>query len=111
MYKNQMLERKTFKYPPYYKLIKITLKHKDLNILNKGAIFLGNKLKHVFGTRVLGPEFPLISKIHKWHLKSILIKIERDRSYVKAKILLQNEINKLEDEFRQMQVVVDVDPL
>lgn len=111
MYKNQMLERKTFKYPPYYKLIKITLKHKDLNILNKGAIFLGNKLKHVFGTRVLGPEFPLISKIHKWHLKSILIKIERDRSYVKAKIILQTEINKLEDEFRQMQVVVDVDPL
>lgn len=111
MYKNQMLERKAFKYPPYYKLIKITLKHKDLNILNKGAIFLGNNLKQVFGTRVLGPEFPLISKIHKWHLKSILIKIERDRSYLKAKMILQSEINKLEKEFRQMQLVVDVDPL
>ncbi len=111
MYKNQMLERKAFKYPPYYKLIKITLKHKDLNSLNKGSIFLGNRLKQVFGTRVLGPEFPLISKIHKWHLKSLLIKIERDRSYAKAKIILQTEINKLEKEFRQMQVVVDIDPL
>ncbi|MEA1896824.1 MAG: primosomal protein N', partial [Bacteroidota bacterium] len=111
MYKNQMLERKAFKYPPYYKLIKITLKHKDLNSLNKGSIFLGNRLKQVFGARVLGPEFPLISKIHKWHLKSLLIKIERDRSYTKAKIILQTEINKLEKEFRQMLVVVDVDPL
>lgn len=111
MYKNQMLERKAFKYPPYYKLIKITLKHKDLNSLNKGSIFLGNRLKQMFGTRVLGPEFPLISKIHKWHLKSLLIKIERDRSYAKAKIILQTEINKLEKEFRQMQVVVDIDPL
>jgi len=111
MYKNQMIERKAFKYPPYYKLVKITLKDKNLNTLNNGATFLGTRLKQVFGTNILGPEFPLISKIHKWHLKTLLIKIERKQSYVKAKIMIQRKINELEKKFRQMQIVVDVDPL
>lgn len=112
MFRTQIDEREAFKYPPFYKLIKITLKHKNLEILNKAGNKIGKELRVIFGNRVLGPEFPQISKIQLFHLKTILLKFERGNNYIKLKNALLDVILKLEKsrDFTQLKIVIDVDP-
>ena len=62
MYENQMEERKKYRYPPVYRLIKITLKHNNLELVNKASAELATELQKQFPKQVLGPEFPLIAR-------------------------------------------------
>lgn len=70
------------------------------------------ELKKIFGSRVLGPEFPQISKIQLYHLKILLIKFERGSKYSEFKRTLSEAIRKFESvkEFSQLKIVIDVDP-
>lgn len=113
MYKQQLEERKCFKYPPFYRLLNITLKHKNSSILNHASKLLSVELRQMFGNRVLGPEIPLIGRIQNLYLKSILIKIEKKISHQKAKTLLHNAINniKVDSRFKSVQIVVNIDPM
>ncbi len=112
MFNNQLIERKQFKYPPFYRLIKFTLKHKDPNILNTAAAELSQSLRFVFDKRVLGPEYPLVSRIKNMYLKDILLKLEREANLFKSKEHIQFAIDKLKknDKYSQLRIVVDVDP-
>lgn len=111
-YKDEIIERKNYFYPPYYKIINLTLKHKDENVVNAGAQELAKLLKGVFKERVLGPEFPIIKRIQNQFLKQIKLKIERDAPDSKIK----ERINELLDTFyskashKSIRIVVDVDP-
>ena len=113
MFRSQLNERRNFKYPPCYRMIKITIKHRDFKMLNRAGDYLGKKLREVFGKYVLGPEFPLISRVQRWHLKTILLKLERGKQVAKAKDTLQSVIIDIENmkEFRALQIIVDVDPM
>ena len=55
MFEEQTYQRRIYKYPPYFRLIKITLKHRDYNRVNEGATWLATALSQVFGPYVLGP--------------------------------------------------------
>lgn len=111
-YKAEIIERKNFFYPPFYKVINITLKHKDENLINTSAQLLANSLKSVFKERVLGPEFPVVRRIQNQFLKQIKLKIERDAPDGKIK----DKINELIDAFyanaahKSIRIVLDVDP-
>ena len=111
-YKNEIVERKNFFYPPFYKIINLTLKHKDENQLNRSASELAEKLKEVFKERVIGPEFPIIKRINNFFLKEIKIKVERDFSQKQVK----DHIQLLIDQFytspanKSVRIVTDVDP-
>lgn len=111
-YRNEVLERKNFFYPPFYKLIHITLKHKDENQLNASSKALGDALKEVFKERVLGPEFPAIKRINNLFLKQIVLKIERDVSHTKVKERIQQliDIFYAQPVNKSVRVVIDVDP-
>lgn len=113
MYRLQMYERKRYKYPPYYRLIKLTLKHKKIENLNQASKELSDNLRKVFGQRILGPEFPPVNRIQNWYLKNILIKIERERSFNKAKKFLKQEIDQLKSNNRHGNIIIiaDVDPM
>ena len=113
MYNSQMEERKIFNYPPFCRIIKITLKHKNKDELNRQAKHLGEKLRETFGKRVLGPEFPLVGKIQKWYLKTIILKIEKEGQIGRAKQLLTVILDKFRgnDTYRAFQVIIDVDPM
>ncbi len=112
LFYSQIEERKNFHYPPFYKLIKITFKHKNQSELNRASNYLGNTLKKIFGNRILGPEPPLISKIHQYYLKTILMKIERGQRLNEAK----NRLQMVFDQFKKdkispsLRIVIDVDP-
>ncbi len=113
MFTSQLKDRKSFKYPPFFRMIKITLKHRKNPSLNKASKILANDLKKFFGNRVLGPEFPVISQIRKWYLKTIILKIEKGKKVTHAKQQIRSVINWHEKtlEFRSVQIQIDVDPM
>lgn len=111
MYKEQMDDRYNFKYPPIYRLIKITLKHRDYNKVNVGADWFAKSLRQVFKDNVLGPEFPPVSRIRNQYHKNILIKIPSKQSLAKTKatILKINSSFSSVKDFRPIRVILNVD--
>ena len=113
MYQSQLRERKEFMYPPYYRLIRILLKHKKSGKLNDAAIQLKKGLQKVFGYRVLGPQDPIVGRIQNYHLKHVIIKIEREKSLSKSKEIIRrisSDIQRME-QFKSLQIHFDADPL
>jgi len=113
MYQTQMSEREEFIYPPFYRLINITLKHKNNSILTQAANMLANSLRKIFGIRVFGPQAPVINRIQNYYIVNILLKIEKKSSPAKAKWILNREANNLKaiDRFKMVMVQFDVDPM
>jgi primosomal protein N' (replication factor Y) (superfamily II helicase) len=112
MFRMQSEERKTFNYPPFCRLVKISIKHKVRVELNYYSDILGRDLKEIFGKRVLGPESPVISQVQLWFIKTILIKIEKEKPPARAKQLIIEAINRLEKEkgASALKIAIDVDP-
>jgi primosomal protein N' (replication factor Y) len=111
MYKEQMDERHAYKYPPIYRLIKITLKHKDYNKVSVGADWFAKSLRQTFKSNVLGPEFPPVSRIRNQYLINILVKIPPQQSLPKTKEVIHKINNSFMSvkEFRPIRVIVNVD--
>lgn len=112
MFRMQLEERQDFNYPPFCRMVRISIRHRDRSLLNYYSDILGRELKAIFGKRVLGPEAPIISQVQLWYIKTIIIKIERERSPVKSKMLIVEAIDRLEKEkgASSLKVSVDVDP-
>ncbi|MFT3740425.1 MAG: primosomal protein N' [Breznakibacter sp.] len=112
LYDTQLVERQQFKYPPYYRLVELTVKHKDVNKTDRAAKNLALGLRHLFGDRVLGPHTPLIGRIQNQYIRQIMLKIERTASPQKAKEMVQAAIHSLvaQPEYRSVWIQVDVDP-
>jgi len=112
-YNGQLEERNMFKYPPFYRLIYITIKHKDQQVTNKAAHLLARQLAVIFGSRVLGPQAPVINRIQNLFIKKILIKLEKKASPNKVKDLMRESIFSLQaqQEFRYVTFQIDVDPM
>jgi len=113
MYKTQMEERSNFKYPPFYKIIRITVKFKEFHLLNDAAAQLAKELKIKLGLRVLGPEYPPVSRIRNLYIKNILIKFELLASHLAVKELITQSIQELHNikTFKNIIVSIDVDPV
>lgn len=113
MYKVQTEERKLFKYPPYFRIIQITLRHKDVQVVRKAANEMGQLLIQVFGSRVLGPIDPPVSRIQNLYIKQIILKIENEASPAKAKEILQHISNQIlaDSKFKSVRIGLDVDPM
>ena len=111
MFVEQLEDRRIYKYPPYCRLIKLTLKHKDYNKVNDGAEWLATSLRHVFKANVLGPEFPVVSRIRNQYHKNILIKIPQNQSLIKTKSVLQKiKLRFLSTrDFRAVRLLINVD--
>ena len=112
MYKMQAQERMTFNYPPFCRMIKISLRHKERAALNSFADILGNDLRSIFGKRILGPEYPVISRIQLWYIKTILIKIGKETPLARAKMMIMEATERLEKEKGAggLRIAIDVDP-
>jgi primosomal protein N' (replication factor Y) len=113
MYDTQILERRNFKYPPFYRLLRITLKHKDSDLLNRGARIFAESLRRRFNEGVLGPEYPPVSRIKNYYLKNILLKFRKDVSVSQQKNQLYEEIKIMgsSPDFKSIRIILDVDPL
>ena len=112
MYNKQIVERKLFRYPPFYHLLRISLQCRDHKELNGFADTYALKLRSIFGGRILGPEYPPISRIRNFYIKNIILKLERNLSYAKAKeaILRLNEEMYASVPKNHVRMITDVDP-
>jgi primosomal protein N' (replication factor Y) len=111
MYKQEILERRNFKYPPFYRLIKITIKHRDKYISLNGSKLLAESLKKKLKERVLGPETPHISRVKNLYINQIVIKYEKNLSPTKLKAYLTKAVKdfkKIKD-YKSAIIVMDVD--
>ncbi|MDR1758850.1 MAG: primosomal protein N' [Bacteroidales bacterium] len=111
MYAHQIVERERFHYPPFYRLVKITLKHPDEQVLNQGAFVLGQALHHAFPRQVLGPEFPVVAKVQNYYLKDLWIKLQKNSQLKdrKNKLLQVIDIFKQDKLYKNVRVVINVD--
>ena len=112
-YNNEIMERENFFYPPFYKMITLTLKHKEEYLVDAAAIELAQSLRDTFKERVLGPEFPIIKRIQNLFLKEIKLKIERSASdkKVKEKIALIIDQFYAKPSNKSIRIIIDVDSL
>lgn len=111
MFKEQMEERYSYHYPPVYRLIKITFKHKDYNKVSIAADWYAKSLRQVFKANILGPEFPPVSRIRNQFLVNVLVKIPPNQSLSKTKKAIDkinNSFFSIKD-FRAVRVVLNVD--
>lgn len=111
MFKEQLQERWQFKYPPYYRLIKITLKHRDYTKVDSGINWLFKALYNSFGEHVLGPTAPVVARIRNQYIKNVVIKIPPKQSLANTKNQIQKIKNTFEavKEFRPIRFIIDVD--
>jgi primosomal protein N' (replication factor Y) len=113
LYETQLAERELFRYPPYFRLIYIYLKHKNETTLNDIANTMAARLRSTFGERILGPDKPPVARIQNFYIKKIVVKIEQQASLPKVKEILrsvQKEILET-DGFKSAFVYYDVDPM
>lgn len=112
-YNDQLSEREKFSYPPFSRLIEINIVDKSVNDVNAMAHELALKLKTGFGNRLLGPEFPLVSKIRNLYYKRLIIKTEKNESPQKLRQFIQEQITDLyaENKAFKGRVIIDVDPV
>jgi len=112
MYKEQLEERHTYKYPPFHRLIKITLKHRDYQKIEESSQWLTQSLRNVLGvSKVLGPETPPVARIRNLYHKHIMIKIGPKQSLqaVKKDILRVQLSFKAIAPYRSVRLILDVD--
>lgn len=108
----QAAERQQYHYPPYYRLIYLTVKHRTEVINRNAALMLANDLRTTFGDRIMGPQAPMVNRISNYYLQRIVVKMERSASPSTIKNIIMDKVNNLigDQQWRNVQVVVDVDP-
>jgi primosomal protein N' (replication factor Y) len=111
MYKEQLYERKIYYYPPFFRLIKLTLKHRDFDKLKEGAMWLYQVLQQNSNHPVLGPEEPVISRIRNEYIRTIMIKLPTETNLQNTKKTIQKILNSFDmvSQYRSIKVSVNVD--
>ena len=112
-YKDLLEERSAFRYPPFYHLIYIYMKHRYDQTVNTAAIEMGSLLRQWFGDRVLGPDKPSIAKVKQLNIRKIVLKLENgiDMKRVREYLNLAQEKLLKETRYNSLQIYFDVDPL
>ncbi|MES2431624.1 MAG: primosomal protein N' [Bacteroidota bacterium] len=112
MYEYELENRKEFFYPPYSRIIQITLKHKNKDVVDEAAKRLGMALEKDLAHFVVGPAAPVVNRIRNQYLMELLIKLPLDMKQIQQyKKVMQNHFNLLlsDKQFRSVTIVVDVD--
>lgn len=114
-YRAELNERHQHAYPPYSRLIELTVKHIDKKICRQASNELAESIRSaITDIQVLGPGEPMISKIRNQYLMSILVKVARgNQQLAQIKKSIQDEIDRLSKvkEFRAVRFIIDVDPI
>ena len=112
LYEDQLAERQVFRYPPFYRLIYVYLKHRKEDVLEQAAEMAATLLRTGLGNRVLGPDKPPIARIQTLFIKKIMIKVELTASMTKVRDYLKGVQRTLSEDarFRSLIVYYDVDP-
>lgn len=111
MFKEQLYERRIYKYPPFFRLIRLTLKHRDFEKLKEGSMWMYQVLQQNLSVPVLGPEEPAISRIRNEYIRTIMVKIPIDANLQSTKKTIQKVLNSFDTvaQYRTIKITVNVD--
>ncbi len=112
-YKRELTEREKFHYPPFFRMIKLTIKHKEASTAREGADIIAQKLRKVLGNRVFGPSVPGISRLRGFYIHQIIVKMEKKTDailYIKELVLKTKAEIKKSDGYKSLRIILDVDP-
>ena len=111
MYDEQIYERRNFKYPPFYRLIHLKLRHKEYAKLKEGSVWLYNVLSQTMACPVLGPEEPAVNRIRNEYIRTIVVKIPTTTNLTSAKSVLKKIITSFEavPQYRSIKITIQVD--
>ena len=112
MYAKQLIEREDYKYPPFVRLIRITMKDKSFDKLNSSSDWINKAIRANFKGLILGPVYPEISRIKNKYHKEFLVKLKdlKDLNLFRSKFLLIMKSFDSISKYRSVKVIVDVDP-
>lgn len=113
MYMTQILEREKFNYPPFMRIIRISVKHSDFLKLNKAANLLAKMLFEATKLQIIGPEFPLVGRVRNMYIKDVLIKIPRNSNLKAYKSNISQSIDYFGNmpDYKSFRISIDVDPM
>ena len=113
LYEKQMLTRRQFGYPPYYRIVLIRLKHKDYQKLNPAATELAGMLCPIFKQDLLGPEYPMVSRVKNLYIKQMMVKFNREHNAQQVKELIMKQVRLFQQlpDYKSVIVQIDVDPM
>jgi len=113
MFSQVLLDRHKFTYPPYVRLILVSLRHKEQAVLDSGATKLAGMLKSGFTGRILGPEYPNVSRVKNMYIKNIILKVSKGLKGqdMKKEAVHQIDLFKQLQDYKSVRVVIDVDPM
>ncbi len=111
-YERELKERERFQYPPYYRLISVSVRHKKYEVMAASVKIFTQLLKNGLGTRVSGPAEPLVPRVNTYYITDYLIKVERDAErIILAKKIIADAITQLQhgEGFSTVKIAVNVD--
>lgn len=113
MYATQLKERLQFHYPPFYRVILLSVKHRDAHMANRASNSFAKILQQIFGKRCSDAIPPIIPRVQNVFIRQIILKIESTASAPKAKLLIQSAIQQLHgiSEFKNVPITIDIDPM
>ena len=112
-YNDLLEERRMFRYPPFYHIINVCLKHKDEQVVETAALELARRLRQWFGTRILGPDKPSVARVKQQNIRKIVIKLENKIDLAQVRLYLRQAQKQMlaDKRYATLQVFYDVDPL
>lgn len=112
-YSELMEERQLFRYPPFYHIINVYLRHKDEPTVTAAAEAMGTLLRRWFGDRVLGPDKPSVAKVKSMNIRKMVVKLENGLDRAKVRLYLNRGKDAVlqDDRYKSVGVYFDVDPL
>lgn len=112
MFEEQSEERRQYNYPPFYRAIRITFKHRNFDTMQKASVWFAEVLKMQLGEQVLGPVSPPVGRIRNEFISNVLVKISREQSLPKTKEFMLKVLQRFMTlkEFSRVKLTIDVDP-
>ena len=113
-YEHEIAERRQFFYPPFCRIINIYLKHRDEAALIELSVHFSKMLREIFGSRILGPEAPMVARVQQLYIRQIALKMETEASMKKVKEYLRSvyeNMIKADSRMKSCILYYDVDPV
>ena len=112
-YDQQIGERMLFHYPPFYRLVYIYMKHRDVQVLEEFSTIIGKRMREIFDDRILGPDLPPVARIKQQYIRRIVLKVESSLSQYKVNEVLHNMQLAYcgEPRYRAVTMYYDIDPM
>ena len=113
LYTSILEERKAFRYPPFYRVVYVFLRHREESVVDSAAILMGSLLRQWFGDRILGPDKPAIARVKTLCIRKIVVKLENgiDLPRVRQYLKYAHTTIMQDKHYAALQLYFDVDPL